>query len=126
LRGGIHQEVIAVLGTLLFIILVVIVLAALLGAGGYTVRRYWSPAGTEVVETSGDTAGAGAGMAAAIIALVVLVLLFFGFTRWNWFGTVAPVTQPNNPTVTSPMPSGGGGASPASSPSASSPSASPS
>ena len=103
------------MGTLLFIILVVIVLAALLGAGGYSVRRYWSPAGTEVVETSGDTAGAGAGIAAALIALLVLVLLFFGFTRWNWFGTVAPISQPNNPTtVTTPS---GGGASPASSPS---------
>jgi len=103
------------LGTLLFIILVVIVLAALLGAGGYSVRRYWSPAGSEVVETSGDTGGAGAGIAAALIAVLVLVLLFFGFTRWNWFGSVAP-SQPTSPTVTSPAPSGGG-ASPASSPS---------
>ena len=107
------------MGTLLFIILVVIVLAALLGAGGYSVRRYWSPAGSEVVETSGDTAGAGAGIAAALIALLVLVLLFFGFTRWNWFGTVAPTTQPHNPTVSTPAPSGGGGSSPAGSPSVS-------
>jgi len=108
------------LGTLLFIILIVIVLAALLGAGGYSVRRYWSPAGSEVVETSGDTAGAGAGIGAALIALFVLVLLFFGFTRWNWFGN-APSGQPNTPVVTSPAaPSGGGaGASPSSSPSAS-------
>jgi hypothetical protein len=106
------------LGTLLFIILVVIVLAALLGAGGYSVRRYWSPAGSEVVETGGDTYGAGAGVGAALIALIVLVLLFFGFTRWNWFGTVSPTVQPNNPTVTSPAPSGGGGSSPVSSPSA--------
>lgn len=105
------------MGTLLFIILVVIVLAALLGAGGYSVRRYWSPAGSEVVET-GDTAGAGAGVAAALIAVLVLVLLFFGFTRWNWFGTIQAPSQPNSPTVTSPAPSGGG-ASPASSPSAS-------
>jgi hypothetical protein len=107
------------LGTLLFIILVVIVLAALMGAGGYTVRRYWSPAGSEVVETSGDTAGAGAGIAAALIALLVLILLFFGFTRWNWFGSgFSP--QPNSPVVTSPAasPSSSGGASPASSPSA--------
>ncbi len=105
------------LGTLLFIILVVIVLAALLGAGGYSVRRYWSPAGSEVVETSGDTAGAGAGIAAALIALIVLVLLFFGFTRWNWFGSTGISTQPTSPTVSSPAPSGGG-SSPASSPSA--------
>ena len=35
-----QEEVFAVLGTFLFIILVVIVLAALLGAGGYSVRRY--------------------------------------------------------------------------------------
>ena len=95
------------MGTVLFIVLVVIVLAALLGAGGYSVRRYWSPAGTEVVETS-DSAGAGAGIAAALIALVVLVLLFFGFTQWNWFGSNAsPNSQPNSPTVSSPMPSGG-------------------
>jgi hypothetical protein len=106
------------LGVLLFIILVVIVLAALLGAGGYSVRRYWSPAGSEVVETSGDTTGAGAGIAAALIALVVLILLFFGFARWNWFG--APSSgQPNTPVVTSPAasPSSGGGASPSAKPS---------
>lgn len=112
------------MGTLLFIILVVIVLAALLGAGGYSVRRYWSPAGTETVETSGDTTGAGAGIAAALIALLVLVLLFFGFTRWNWFGNMPSTGQPNNPVVTSPASSpstgtggGGGGSSPSSSPS---------
>jgi hypothetical protein len=111
----------AVLGTLLFIILVVIVLAALLGAGSYSVRRYWSPAGTEVVETSGDATGAGAGIAAALIALIVLVLLFFGFTRWDWFGN-PPSGQSNSPVVTTPASSpssgsGAGGASPAASPS---------
>jgi len=113
------------LGTLLFILLVILVLAVLLGAGGYSVRRYWSPAGTEVVETSGDTGGAGAGIAAAVLALLVLILLFFGFTQWNWFGTRsgAPSTT-NNPTVVSPAPgqtkqspSGGGGASPSAMPS---------
>ena len=106
---------------MLFIILVVIGLAALLGAGSYSVRRYWSPAGSEVVETSGDTTGAGAGIAAALIALLVLILLFFGFTRWNWFGS-APSGQPNTPVVTSPAASpssGGGGSSPSSSPAAS-------
>jgi hypothetical protein len=97
------------LGTLLFILLVILVLAVLLGAGGYSVRRYWSPAGSEVVETGGDAgAGAGAGIAAAILALLVLILLFFGFTQWNWFGTrsVAPTTT-NNPTVASPLPGNG-------------------
>ena len=116
-----QEEVFAVLGTFLFIILVVIVLAALLGAGGYSVRRYWSPAGSEVVETSGDVTGAGPGMAAALIALVVLILLFFGFTRWDWFGAVPTTTvPPNQTTVQSPvqLPSGGGGGSPAASPSA--------
>ena len=109
------------MGTLLFIILVVIVLAALLGAGSYSVRRYWSPAGSEVVETGGDASGAGAGIAAALIALLVLILLFFGFTRWNWFGNV-PSGQPNSPVVTSPAASpssGGGGSSPSGSPTAS-------
>ena len=32
---------------------------------------------------------AGAGIAAA---LLVLILLFFGLTRWNWFGNTAPST----------------------------------
>ena len=106
------------MGTLLFIILVVMVLAALLGAGSYSVRRYWSPAGSEVVETS-DTMGAGAGIAAALIALLVLILLFFGFTRWNWFGG-APTGQPNSPVVTSPASSpSSGGSSPSGSPAAS-------
>jgi len=108
------------LGTLLFIILVVIVLSALLGAGGYSVRRYWSPAGSEVVEV-GDTTGAGAGIAAALIALLVLIMLFFGFTRWNWFGAVPTTNAPPVQTVTSPAPnpSGNGGGSPAASPAAS-------
>jgi hypothetical protein len=92
------------LGTLLFLLLVILVLAVLLGAGGYSVRRYWSPAGSEVVETSGDMgAGAGAGVAAAIL----------GFTQWNWFGTrgAAPATT-NNPAVTSPAPATNASASP--------------
>jgi len=108
------------LGTLLFILLVVLVLAVLLGAGGYSVRRYWSPAGSEVVET-GDTtgAGAGAGIAAAILAVLVLILLFFGFTQWNWFGTRGGIAPAQNQTVTSPVTNpGGGGGGTQSSPSA--------
>ena len=112
------------MGTLLFILLVILVLAVLLGAGGYSVRRYWSPAGSEVVETGDMGSGAGAGVAAAILALLVLILLFFGFTQWNWFGTRsgAPATT-NNPTVVSPAPGqtkqspSGGGASPSAMPS---------
>jgi hypothetical protein len=109
------------LGSLLFIVLVILVLAVLLGAGGYSVRRYWSPAGSEVVETSETTGGAGAGIAAAILALLVLILLFFGFTQWNWFGARS-TTPSNNPTVASPAPGvntapgGGAAASPAASP----------
>jgi len=101
------------------VLLLVLVLAVLLGAGGYSVRRYWSPAGSEVVETGDTGSGAGAGIAAAVLALLVLIVLFFGFTQWNWFGTrsTAPPSTTNNPTVASPMPSGNpGGAS--SSPSA--------
>jgi len=107
------------LGTLLFILLVILVLAVLLGAGGYSVRRYWSPAGSEVVEMGGDTgAGAGAGIAAAVLAMLVLILLFFGFTQWNWFGTTSgSPTTINNPSVASPLPSGGGQASPSAKPS---------
>jgi len=97
------------LGVLLFILLIILVLAVLLGAGGYSVRRYWSPAGTEVVEASDYMgAGAGSGIVAAVLALLVLILLFFGFTQWNWFGTRSGVV-PNNPAVTSAVPSAGGG-----------------
>ena len=96
------------MGTLLFILLIVLVLAVLLGAGGYSVRRYWSPAGSEVVETS-DSMGAGAGIAAAILALLVLIVLFFGFTQWNWFGIRGGVAPVQNPTVSSPMPTANGG-----------------
>ena len=101
------------MGTLLFVLLIILVLAVLLGAGGYSVRRYWSPAGSEVVET-GDTTGAGAGIAAAVLALLVLILLFFGFTQWNWFGTrsVAPPTTTNNPAVSPIAPSSAPSAAP--------------
>ena len=107
------------MGTLLFVLLIVLVLAVLLGAGGYSVRRYWSPAGSEVMETSDMTGGAGAGIAAAILSLLVLILLFFGFTQWSWFGSRSELPSTiNNPTVASPLPgSGGGGASPSAQPS---------
>jgi hypothetical protein len=106
------------LGTLLFILLVILVLAVLLGAGGYSVRRYWSPAGSEVVEMGDTGAGAGAGVAAAVLAMLVLILLFFGFTQWGWFGTTSGgSTTINNPSVASPLPSGGGNASPSAKPS---------
>jgi flagellar basal body-associated protein FliL len=101
------------LGTLLFIVLIVLVLAVLLGAGGYSVRRYWSPAGSEVVETTETTGGAGAGIAAAMLALLVLIVLFFGFTQWNWFGARQSTTPSSNPTVASPAPAPSLAASPA-------------
>src|SRR5260370_8298482 len=92
------------MGTLLFIVLVIFVLAMLLGAGGYSVRRYWGPAGSEVVETSDTTSGAGAGITAAILALLGLILLFFAFTQWNWFGPRTSGPPANNPTLPTPPP----------------------
>ena len=107
------------MGALLFIVLVILVLAVLLGAGGYSVRRYWSPAGSEVVESDSTGSGAGAGIAAAVLALLVLILLFFGFTQWNWFGTRGGIAPAQNQTVTSPVTNpGGGGGGTQSSPSA--------
>ena len=81
------------MGTVVFIVLVVVLLLLLLGAGTYSVRRrYYSPAGSEVVET--DTgSGAGGGIAAALIALALLVILFLGFTQWNWFGGTSSVAH---------------------------------
>jgi hypothetical protein len=98
------------LGILLVLVLVIVVLAVLLGAGGYSVRRYWSPAGSEVVETSETAGGAGAGIAAAILALLVLILLFFGFSQGNWFGARSSAPPANNPSVTSPARTTGTGA----------------
>ena len=105
------------MGTLLFLVLLILVLAVLLGAGGYSVRRYWSPAGSEMVETSDTAVGAGTGVATAVLALLALILLFFGFTRWSWFGpqSAAPSTI-NNPTVATPS-GGGSSASPSAQPS---------
>ena len=104
------------MGTLLFILLIVLVLAIMLGAGGYGVRRYWSPAGSETVVTGDSGAGAAAGIVVAVLAMLVLIMLFFGFTQWSWF-SAQPSAPAQNPTVTSPMPTtGGGGASPMASP----------
>src|SRR5438132_1300235 len=83
------------LGTLLFILLIILVLAVLLGAGGYSVRRYWSPAGSEVVEMTETGAGAGAGIAAAVPALLVPLLRFFGFAPSHPF--VQPPARPATP-----------------------------
>jgi uncharacterized membrane protein YphA (DoxX/SURF4 family) len=109
------------LGTVLFIVLVVVLLLVLLGAGSYSARRYWSPAGTEVVETE-HRSGAGAGIAAALLALLMLVVLFLGFTQWNWFGSTTRSSSPGQ-TVASPAPTdatgGGAAASPSAMPSAS-------
>jgi TRAP-type C4-dicarboxylate transport system permease small subunit len=103
------------LGTFLFILLAILVLAALLGAGGYSVRRYWSPAGSEVVETSDTTSGVGVGVAGAAVALFVLMLLFFGLSQWNWFGSSSTAPQ-RNPTVSTPATNNNGGATTAPSP----------
>jgi hypothetical protein len=72
------------LGTLFFILLIVLLLALLLGAGGYGVRRYWTPAGTETVTMGDPGAGALGGLVVAILAFLVMIMLFFGFTQWNW------------------------------------------
>ena len=108
------------LGTFLFIVLVVVLLLVLLSAGGYSVRRNWSPAGSEVVET--DTgSGAGAGIAAALLALLMMVILFLGLTQWNWFGATRSSSPGGTQTIASPAPNNGGGsaASPSAMPSAS-------
>ena len=110
------------MGTVLFIVLVVVLLLLVLGAGTYSVRRrYYSPVGSEVVET--DTgSGAGGGIAAALIALALLVILFLGFTQWNWFSARSSTSPGGTQTISSPMPTantgGGVAASPAASPSA--------
>ncbi len=109
------------MGVLLFIVLVALLLVALVSAGGYSVRRYWSPVGSETVETEGMTSGTGGAIVAAILALMVLILLFFGFAQWNWFGTGSQTGPPSTTTVASPVsaPSGGTKSSPAASPSVS-------
>jgi uncharacterized membrane protein YphA (DoxX/SURF4 family) len=112
------------LGTFLFIVLVVVLLLVLIGAGSYSVRRrYWTPAGSEVVETD-RTSGGGAGIAAALLALLMLAILFLGFTQWNWFGTTSRSGSPGGTqTISSPAPTdntgGGAAASPSAMPSAS-------
>ena len=110
------------MGTVLFIVLVVVLLLVLLGAGSYSARRYWSPAGTEVIETE-HRSGAGAGIAAALLALLMLVVLFLGFTQWNWFGSTTRSSNSPGQTVASPAPTdatgGGAAASPSAMPSAS-------
>ena len=92
------------MGMLLFLLLVLIVLALIFAAGGYSVRHYWSPADSEVVEAGSDV-GAVSGIAAATLGVIVLVLLIFGFSRWNWFGTTpaAPSTT-NAAPIATPLP----------------------
>lgn len=98
------------MGTFLFIVLIVVLLLVLLGAGSYSARRYWSPAGSEVVETT-DHPGAGAGIVAAILAVLMLVILFLGFSQWNWFGTTTRSSSPGgSQTISSPAPANNGGA----------------
>jgi hypothetical protein len=89
------------LGTLLFVSLIVLLLAIVLGAGGYGVRPYWSPAETEVVTTSRPGAGTAAGMVVAVLAMLVLIMLFFGFTQWSWF-SAQPAAPAENPPFASP------------------------
>jgi hypothetical protein len=89
------------LGTLLFILLIVLLLAVVLGAGGYGVRPYWNPAETEVVSIGQPGAGTAAGMVVAILAVLVLIMLFFGFTQWSWFSS-QPVPSSENLPIASP------------------------
>jgi hypothetical protein len=82
-------------------LLIVLLLAVVLGAGGYGVRPYWNPAETEVVSTGQPGAGTAAGMVVAILAVLVLITLFFGFTQWSWFSS-QPVPSSENPPLASP------------------------
>jgi hypothetical protein len=86
-------------------------------------RASSTAAGSEVVETSETGSGAGAGIAAGLIALLMLVILFLGFTQWNWFGATTRSSSPGGTqTISSPAPGAGGGtaASPSAMPSSSS------
>ena len=89
------------MGTLLFILLAVLLLSVVLGAGGYGVRPYWSPAETEVVTAGQPGAGTATGMVIAVLAILALVTLFLGFTQWSWF-SAQPVAPTENPPVASP------------------------
>jgi hypothetical protein len=58
------------------------------------------------------SSGFGGGLLLGIVAVIVLLVLFFGFWQWNWFGSQSVAPSQQNPTVTSPVPSGNPSAQP--------------
>lgn len=60
-------------------------------------RSRWQIADVEA-EGGGDVRqSAGVGIASGLIVLFLLVMLYVGFTRWQWLGP--PPTHPNAPVV---------------------------
>jgi drug/metabolite transporter (DMT)-like permease len=53
-----------------------------------------------------------------LLALLLLVVLFLGFTQWNWFGTQSNTSSGGSQTISSPMPTANTGGGAAASPSA--------
>lgn len=90
------------MATTILVLLVILFVLLMLGAGGYSYRRFYStrgygPAGGgEMVESGGDTGGAGVALVAALVlaALIVLFVIYGGFNFWHWFGA------PGNVNVT--------------------------
>ncbi len=115
-------------GTLLTIGIVFAILIVMTRSIGYY-RGNFSVVGAEREGTAGAGRSAAVGAGAGLVVLVLLLLLYFGVTRWDWFGHQAPrspvVAVPRaqpSPALgavgASPAP-GAGGASPSPSASAS-------
>jgi len=78
-----------------FLLFVVIAQSA-----SYYRRSRWTVAGAEGEGSSEVSGSAAIGIVSGLIVLSLLLLLFIGFTRWQWLGP--PPSQATTPAIVTP------------------------
>jgi len=92
------------MGTLLATLVVFLLFVVISQSAGYY-RARWRVAGAEGEGVQDTRASAAIGIGSGLMVLMLLLALYFGFTRWQWFGTPshsitpAVVTPAQNPGV---------------------------
>jgi hypothetical protein len=98
------------MSNLIWIVLIVLFVLLVIGVLSSMTSRGMADGGTV-----GTGSGFSAGLILGIVVIAALAILALGFFQWNWFGTQSGGGQTNNPSITSPAPNNGGGASPSAS-----------
>ena len=86
------------MGTFLATLVVFLLFVVISQSAGYY-RSRWRVAGAEGEAVQDTRVSAAIGVGSGLMVLLLVLLLFFGLTRWQWFGTPS---RSATPTVTTP------------------------